>query len=254
MKFTKAIVRKPCKKITEGLKSKNLGHPDYKNAVKQHDRYIKALEKCGLEIEVLEEDGTFPDSVFIEDTAVVTENMAVITNPGAPSRRGEETATLDSLRKYYEKIEKIEPPGTLDGGDVLQVEKTFYIGLSSRTNADGADQLEGILKKHGYEAIRIQLKDLLHLKTGCAYLGDNRLLVAYELKGEPSFQKYEKVEFNKKESYATNCLRINNKVILPQGYPFARKKLSSLEYETITVDVSEFRKLDGGLSCLSLRF
>jgi dimethylargininase len=254
MDFKKAIVRRPCKRMSEGLRSRNLGQPDYKNAVKQHDRYIKALEKCGVEVFTIEADENFPDSVFIEDTAVLTERVAIITNPGVSSRRGEESATYEKVKSFYKNIERIEHPGTLEGGDVLQIENCFYIGISERTNREGAQQLERILNRYEYETVFIDLKELLHLKTGCSYLGDNKVVVAYEIKYHQAFQRHERVEFNKKESYAANCLNINDNVLLPRGYPFARKKMENMGFKTIIVDVSEFRKLDGGLSCLSLRF
>lgn len=252
--FTHGIVRKPSKNFQDGLTISNLGKVDYIKANKQHSSYIKALKKCGMEIITLEGDERFPDSTFVEDTAVVNEDLAVITNLGAPSRRGEEREIKTVLEKYFDKVESIENPGTLEGGDVLKIENEYFIGLSSRTNKKGAKQFEKILKKYGYSCYLIPLTNFLHLKTGVAYIGDNNLIVSGEIIGNPIFKDYNLIKFEEDESYASNCIRVNNYVLIAEGFKKSRDSIISLGYKTLEIDVSEFRKMDGGLSCLSLRF
>ncbi|MHA2269970.1 MAG: dimethylarginine dimethylaminohydrolase family protein [Promethearchaeota archaeon] len=252
--FTYGIVRKPPVNFHDGLTSSDLGKPDYIKANKQHSSYIKALKKCGLKIITLKTDERFPDSTFVEDTAVVNKDLAVITNLGAPSRRGEEKEIKKVLEKYYDKVESIENPGTLEGGDVLKIENEYFIGLSSRTNKEGAIQFEKILKEYGYSCSLIRLITLLHLKSGVAYIGDNNLIVSRELIGNPIFKDFNLIKLKQDESYASNCIRVNNYILIAEGFKKFRNSIMSLGYQTLEIDMSEIRKMDGGLSCLSLRF
>jgi dimethylargininase len=253
MRFSGAIVREVPATLSGGITSAGLGSPDYDLARRQHERYVRALEAGGLEVNSLAADERFPDSVFIEDTAVVTGACAVITNPGARSRRGETGAVYRLLSTRYERVERIEPPGTLDGGDVLQVEDHFYIGLTRRTNPAGAGQLAGHLERHGFGSSTVPVSGLLHLKTGVSYLGDGNLLVLPELAEAEGFRRFNRIAVPPEESYCANCLRVNDRVIFPRGHERTAEALSGLGYELAELDVSEFRKLDGGLSCLSLR-
>ena len=252
--FIRAIVRTPGKSIVNGLSNANLGIPDYELALQQHRAYIQALDSCGLEVLVLESNEDYPDSTFIEDVAVLTPDCAVITNPGAPSRKGEINGLREVLRQFYSKFEQIQAPGTLEGGDIMMVNSHYYIGLSNRTNLEGAQQLISILVKYGMSASLLELKDMLHLKTGLAYLENNNLLAAGEFINHPLFQKYHILPIDMNESYAANCIWVNDRVLVPAGYSIAKEMIEKAGYATIEVDVSEFRKLDGGLSCLSLRF
>lgn len=252
--FTKGIVKTPCKAMIHGLTTAGLGKPDYDLALAQHQGYIKALERCGLEVTVLPADEGFPDSTFIEDAALITPNCAVITNPGAVSRRDEVAAIREAVRQFYPRLEQITPPGTLDAGDVMMVGKHFYIGLSKRTNSEGARQLTAILERHGMTGATVSLETVLHLKTGVTYLEDNTLLATGEFRAKDEFRQFRILEVDEDESYAANSVWVNGYVITPQGFPKTLAKIKSAGYEAIEVDVSEFRKLDGGLSCLSLRF
>jgi dimethylargininase len=240
--------------MVNGLSTANLGKPDYKLACKQHEKYIEALEICGLEVEVLEANENYPDSTFIEDIALCTPHCAIITHPGAPSRKGEADDVVDTIRKYYSNIEFIKDPGTIEAGDIMMVGDHFYIGLSERTNQEGARQMTSILAKYKLGATLVPLKDMLHLKTGVAYLEHNNLLVTGEFVICPAFDQFNKLEIETSESYAANCIWVNDFVIIPTGYPDAKSLIEAKRYKTIEVDVSEFKKLDGGLSCLSLRF
>jgi dimethylargininase len=252
--FKKALVKKPCKNLVKGLSSANLGEPDYHLALMQHGRYIEALMECGLEVTVLEADENYPDSTYVEDTALLTPKCAVITNPGASSRSGEIIEMERTIKNIFQNVEAIAAPGTLEAGDVMMTGNHFYIGLSGRTNQNGANQLMAILQKYGHTGSTVTLENILHLKSGVSYLENNNLLSVGGFISKPEFQKFNLILVDDDESYAANSLWINDKVLIPKGFPKTRSKIEKAGYETIAVDVSEFRKLDGGLSCLSLRY
>jgi dimethylargininase len=251
--FTEAIVRAVPRTIEAGITSANLGKPYYEKAREQHDGYVGALERCGLEVTVLDADERYPDSVFIEDTAVVTDRCAIVANPGAAVRRGEVHEVEEVLSGLYEGVEHIVGPGTLDGGDVLQVGDHFYIGLTGRTNREGAGQLAAILRGYGFGASFVGVRRFLHLKTGVAYLGGKDLLVAGELVARDEFDGFDEIVIAPEEEYCANCIRVNGHVLVPAGCEKTREKIVGRSYEVIELEMSEFRKLDGGLSCLSLR-
>jgi dimethylargininase len=261
--FTRAIVRPPAPNFSEGLTSAGLGSPQFGRAVEQHAAYSAALEQCGLTVTRLQSDPDYPDSTFVEDTAILAERIneasksfAMITRPGAPSRRGEAAKMRGVVTDFYSEIFSIDAPGTVDGGDVCQAGNHFFIGLSDRTNEAGAQQLAELVASFGYSSSLVnirQIEGLLHLKSGLAYLGDNRLVVA-EVLGHVEFAGYELIRVQSEEAYAANCIRVNDYVLLPAGYPAFARTLSELGYQTIALEMSEFQKMDGGLSCLSLRF
>jgi len=252
--FTNAIVRKPSLSMIKGLSSANLGKPDYKKAMIQHQKYMDALLYCGLDLTILEADENYPDSCFVEDVALCTSKFAVITRPGAISRRGEVIEMKEVLRDFYENIEQINEPGTIEAGDIMMVENHFYIGLSKRTNQIGAEQMISILNKYGFSASIIRLEDVLHLKTGLAYLENNHLLISGEFLQQAEFDKFHKIRIESSDAYSANCIWVNDRVLMPAGFPVTKHKISQTDYEIIELEMSEFQKLDGGLSCLSLRF
>jgi dimethylargininase len=255
--FTKAIVSEPAPSFAEGLTTAGLGVPDYELALRQHQGYCVALEKCGLELIRVEPDADCPDGTFVEDTAVLTSRCAVIARPGAPSRRREVSTIRNALAGFYPELPAIHSPGTVDGGDICEAGQHFFIGLSARTNQAGAEQLAALLtvQVYTYTFVDIRAIDgLLHLKSGLAYLGDNRLAISPALLEGGDFSNYEFVLVEAEEEYAANCVRINDHVLLAAGYPVFAGKLQELGYQTIALEMSEFRKMDGGLSCLSLRF
>ena len=255
--FSQAIVRRPARSMVEGITSApELGKPDYGKALAQHDAYIEALEDCGVVVSVLEADEAYPDSCFVEDTAVLTRKCAIIDRPGARSRQGEEELMEPVIRGFYpdDRIARIVEPGTLEGGDVMMVGDHFYVGGSERTNEAGIQQFFTILEKYGLTGSVVPLERVLHLKTGVNYLENNTLLVAGEFVNKPAFAEFDKIVVPEDEAYAANCIWVNGTVVVPAGYPTVLARIQEAGYRTITVDVSEFRKLDGGLSCLSLRF
>ena len=253
--FTKAIVRTPGKSLVNGLSdSKHLGTPDYSKAIIQHQQYIEALKSCGLKITVLDPCEEYPDSTFVEDVALITPKCTIMTRPGAESRRGEVTKMTKTLESQFKNLEYIESPGTIEAGDVMMVGDHYYVGLSERTNLQGAEQLIAILVRYGLKGSTVRLTEVLHLKTGLSYLENNRLVVCGEFKNDPVFSGFEQIEIPESESYAANCIWVNDNVIIPSGYPITKQKVSATGYNVLEVDVSEFKKLDGGLSCLSLRY
>jgi dimethylargininase len=254
IQFTRAIARTPCPEMVNGLTTADLGKPEYEKALRQHGRYVQVLKDLGLEVVVLPPDGEFPDSTFVEDTALLTPRGAVITRSGAPSRRGETVAIRVTLTAYFENIREIKAPGTVDAGDILQVESHYYIGLSERTNQSGAEQMIRILDEWDYSVSTIPLKNMLHLKSGVTYLGNNLLAVAGELIGRPEFAHFDQINIIAEESYAANCLSINGSILMPAGFPVTGEAFRKTGQPVIEIDLSEFRKIDGGLSCLSLRF
>jgi dimethylargininase len=251
--FAEAIVRGVPETLHSGITSADLGRPDHTKAVAQHRRYTQALEKCGLEVTALDAAEKYPDSVFIEDTAVVTARCGILARPGAESRRGEVHGVEEELSRRYENLERIIDPGTLDGGDVLQVGDHFYIGLTSRTNLEGARQLAEILQGYGYGVSLVESREYLHLKSGVSYLGDNVLVVAGELATNGEFGVFDKIVVGSHEEYCANCIRVNDHVLLPAGFEKTKEQIAARGYELIELEMSEFRKVDGGLSCLSLR-
>lgn len=253
-KFTNAIVRKPCTAMVHGITSADLGKPDYALALEQHGNYVSALQECDLNVTVLEALTGFPDSTFIEDAALCTSKFALITNPGAPERNGEKSFIREPLQKFFSVTEEINSPGTLDAGDVMMAGNDFYIGISERTNNEGAEQLINILQKYGMTGTKVPLHTMLHLKTGLSYLENNNLLVSGEFINNPAFKNFSRIIVDNKEAYSANSLWVNGKVIVPKGYTNTKVQIENAGYTTIEVDVSEFQKLDGGLSCLSLRF
>jgi len=251
--FTKALVRTPGEDFGRGLTTSKLGPPSYELILKQHEAYIENLRSLGLEVIVLPAEPRYPDAYFVEDTAVMTPHLAVITNPGAPSRRGEE-ATIEPVLAGYRRTFRIRPPATVDGGDVLMVENHFFIGISERSNRDGALALGRLLEKHGHTWSVVRVGSGLHLKSSVNYLGHGTLLVTPDYAEREEFKAYSKVILDKKEAYAANTLWINGTLLTPAGFPKVRPKLEPLGLPIIELDVSEVRKMDGGLTCLSLRF
>jgi dimethylargininase len=256
--FTRAIVRKPCTRFAAGLTSVDLGSPDLERAIEQHDAYCRALESCGLEVIDLPADEAHPDSTFVEDTAVLTARGAIIARPGAPSRRGEIHAIEPVLRDYFKELHYIREPGTVDGGDVCEAGEHFFIGISQRTNEEGARQLARWLDSLGYSSSLIDIRGLsniLHLKSGLAYVGgSNCLIIEPLLLSDDHLCKYTLSVLSAPDEYAANCLLLNGKVLVAAGFETVQKQLEHLGCETIALDMSEFQKMDGGLSCLSLRF
>lgn len=252
-----AIVRPPGATFAEGLTTVDRGAPVLERAIEQHHKYCEALQACGVSLVRLDADPRHPDSTFVEDTAVLTGRGAILARPGAASRKGEVDSVGRALAPFFPVIRAIAPPGTVDGGDICEAGRRFFIGVSRRTNEDGARQLAAFLEQDGHETSFVDIRGIagiLHLKSGVAYLGDDRLVLIEPLAGHAAFRGYEVLRVEPAENYAANCLRVNESILLPAGYPVLEAALRRLGASLITLDMAEFRKMDGGLSCLSLRF
>lgn len=255
MRIVRAIVRPPSATFASGLTTAGLGAPDLDLARRQHDAYRAALEAAGVDLVVLEPDDRYPDSTFVEDTAVVTARGVVVTRPGAPSRAGEVDEIAAVLARLGAPIVRLAPPGSVDGGDICEVDGRFLLGRSDRTDADGAAQLSTHLAAWGFgaEEVSVPPESLLHLKSGLSWLGDARIAVVAALAAHPALAGLERIVVPDDEAYAANCIRVNDVVIVPAGFPRTSGALRSAGLTAVEVDVSEFRKMDGGVSCLSIR-
>ena len=258
--FTRAIVRPPGQNFASGLTSGE-GAPDFQLALQQHSRYCDTLRACGLELTRLDADPGHPDGTFVEDTGILTARGAILARPGAASRLGEIDRVGRVVQSFYPDMQHIDAPGTVDGGDVAQAERHFFIGVSARTNDEGARQLKLLLEGMGYSASLIDIRTsraLLHLKTGIAYLGDGIWVIGAAIEGEPHVLRQlnirEFVAVDADEGYAANCVRVNDVVLVAAGYPRIAEALDRKGLRPLPLDMSEFKKMDGGLSCLSLRF
>jgi dimethylargininase len=258
MRFSKAIVRLPGTNFSQGLRmAESPSGPDFRKALEQHGAYCRALEACGVEVTAMPADEDYPDGTFVEDTFVVAERVAIATRPGAKTRMGEVESVAKTMRAFRPRLERIEAPGTVDGGDICHVDDHFLIGLSARTNAPGAAQLSAILARHQYTSSTIDIRNhasLLHLKSGIAYLGERRFLIVAGFPPTDALAHCDRIEVAAGESYAANAVRVNDVVLIASGFPKLASTLEKLQYGVRCLDMSEFAKMDGGLSCLSLRF
>ncbi|MEI7844280.1 MAG: N(G),N(G)-dimethylarginine dimethylaminohydrolase [Chloroflexota bacterium] len=261
--FTKAITRLPGINYQNGLTTVDFGIPDYQKTILEHANYLAALKRCGLSLVELPVDLNFPDSTFVEDTAILLSGSlpcgpgAILTRPGAESRTGEILEMRKVLNQYFPALAEITSPGCLDGGDICEAGNHFFIGISYRTNEYGAKQLADWLGEKGFSSSFLDIRNtpgILHLKSGISYLGDNRLAIIDSLVGHATFDGFEIVRVEPGEEYAANCIRVNDYVLIAAGFSKFEAALRSLGYKLIVLEMSEFQKMDGGLSCLSLRF
>ena len=257
MRFTRAIVRPPAATFAAGITSSSLGSPVLALALEQHDAYCRTLERLGLSLVRLAPDPDFPDSTFVEDAAIATTRGAILTRPGAASRAGEVAALGAVLGEWFPELGKITTPGTVDGGDVCEAGRHFFIGLSERTDPEGAAQLAEWLRRHQFASSVIDIRampGLLHLKTGLSWLGGRRLLATDGITGHQALSGWEIVRVPEGEDYAANCIRVNDALLVAEGFPATSALLGELGYDLEPLAMSEFRKMDGGLSCLSVRW
>jgi dimethylargininase len=250
--FTRAILRRPGSDFGTGLTTAGLGAPDHARMLAQHGAYAKALRALGLDVEILDPLPGFPDAYFVEDVAVVVPEMAVVARPGAPSRRGEADA-IGPVLSRHRPVARLEAPATLDGGDVLIVGRAVFVGLSARTNAEGAAQLARSLEPHGYTVRPVPVGTGLHLKSGVSWLGAETLLVSRQFADRPELSAYRQVVVDAGEEAACNTLLVNGTLLTPSGFPRTRRQLDETGLPVVELDATEARKMDGGLTCMSLR-
>lgn len=256
-RFSRALARTPASTFARGITSAALGAPGLDAALAQHRAYLSALRDAGVQITLLDADDVFPDSAFVEDTAIVANGRAIVTLPGAQSRAGETTAVRAALARYFDDIASIVAPGTLDGGDVCEAEDRVFVGISHRTNREGAEQLAAWFRRAGTETVFVEIRDLegiLHLKSGMSYLGDGLYVVDEALKGRIPLDDALTMVPDAEEAYGANCIRVNDVVLLAAGYSRLQDAIEKRVPRVVALDMSEYRKMDGGLSCLSIRF
>lgn len=222
-------------------------------AARQHRAYRDALRACGARVLTLPPIGGLPDSVFVEDTAIVLDEVAVLTRPGVESRRGE-VGLIERDVASLRPVVRVEAPATLEGGDVMRAGRKLYVGLSPRTNAEGAEALRRLAAPHGYEVVTVELRGCLHLKTGCSALDDATVLVNPEWVDAGAFGGHETVAVDGAEPWAANVLRVGGSVCVSAAFPRTAAVLRARGYEVRAVEVSEFAKAEGGMTCMSLLF
>ena len=250
--YKTAIVRRPARSAVDGLTSVDLGKADYELLLEQYENYTRTLKELGLEIIELNSLEDFPDAYFTEDTAIVTPEVAVVMRPGAEARRGETAHITDELGKHR-KLEYISEPGTIDGGDVLVVNDHCIVGLSERTSRQGAEQLCKILEGYGYKSDIVDVPEALHFKSSVNFVDENTLLVTQTCYWLDCLSDYRKLVVQEGEEYSANVVWINGTLLIPAGYPGTRRLLAENGFQAIEMPVSEISKMDGGLTCLSLR-
>lgn len=255
-RFTHAITRKPAASIVAGLRAVDIGTPDLSLMQAHHNAYIAALRSTGAEVVELEALDAYPDSVFVEDTALCLPQGAVILRPGAPSRLGEAAEMAPSLAALYGQVRAIEGVESfIEGGDILTTETEILVGRSARTNAAGIAELEGLVADWGAKLREVVTPPgVLHFKTDCALLDADTILATPRLAASGCFEGYRVILTAEGEEAGANAIRFNNLVLFPAGFPRTRDALDKAGYDLQEIGNSECAKLDGGMSCLSLRF
>jgi dimethylargininase len=224
---------------------------DHGRALRQHQDYCRLLRDCGAEVHTLAVNRDLPDCAFIEDTAVVLDEVAILASMGTASRRPEPAGIEPELRKYR-PVRRIELPATLEGGDVLHLGRTLLVGLSSRTNAAGISALEAIVSPHGYAVVPVPVRDCLHLQTACTALDDRRLLVNPAWLDAGALRGFELVRVPQEEPWAANVARVGSPLCIAADHVRTAEVIRGLGFDVRTIDLSEFAKAEGGVTCLSI--
>ncbi len=226
---------------------------DIDRAVAQHEAYRDALRALGCTVVALPAQAAMPDAVFVEDVAVVFDEIAVMTRPGAESRRGEGATVAEAL-KSHRALESIRAPGTIDGGDVLRVGRKVFVGQAARSNAEGIGQLRTLLAPFGYDVTTVPTRGCLHLKSAATQVADGVLLVQPEWVDVAMFDAFTCIEVDPDEEHAANALRVGGSVIHPACFPKTRERLRRAGVDVVPVDISELQKAEGAVTCCSLVF
>ena len=226
---------------------------DLAKAEKQHRAYQTLLEKCGAQVLSLPPEPALPDSMFVEDPAIVLDELAIILPLGTESRRPESTSIAQALSKFR-KLDRVELPGQVEGGDVLRIGRRLFAGLSSRTNPEGIRQLAAITAPYGYEVVAVNVTGCLHLKSAVTYIGRDTLLANRAWFDTTPFVAFEWIDVAPEEPHAANALLIGSTVIFPAAFPRTRARLEASGFEVSPIDISELQKAESGLTCSSLLF
>lgn len=222
-------------------------------ALKQHANYCAALEKLGFEVTRLPANEDLPDSVFIEDPVVVLDDLAVLTLPGSASRVGEVPNIEAEIRKFR-RVERITPPGTLEGGDVLCIGQRIFVGISTRTNLAGFNQFREYVAPLGFEVVPVRVPGALHLKTAVTALDDSTLLINKEWIDSAPFKGFQMFNVPLTEPFAANIIGVGKRVLMHEGFAGTRAMVEALGFEVLPLNISEFLKAEAGLTCMSVRF
>lgn len=255
--FTHALCRLPGDSVRNGIRAGdgNTDDPDPARFTQQHSAYIDALRHCGVSVSILPALEAFPDSVFIEDPALVVSDTAILLRPGAHSRRDEVTPLRDDLAHHFEQVIALPGTGCIDGGDILLTDTEALVGRSERTSASAISALAEVLTDFGYETREVTTpKEILHFKSDCGLLDANTVFASPRLASSGAFDDYHVIETPPGEQGAANIVRVNDYVLLSAGYPRSLQILSQAGYQVVVIDTSEAMRVDGGLSCMSLRY
>ncbi|MBM9604955.1 dimethylarginine dimethylaminohydrolase family protein [Desulfopila inferna] len=253
--FNSAIVRKPSISVIRGLRAEERGDPDYEAVQAEHQAYVAALESAGLNVIVLPGLEAFPDSLFVEDPALVFSEGAVLLNAGAASRQGEAQELSPVLHDCFDTVLELRENGHVDGGDILVTPKSVLIGLSARTDPAGAAVLIDCLKTLGYKSEVVHTPTgVLHFKTECSLLDEETVLLTQRMAQSDLFNGFRKMVIPDGEEPAANALRINDSVLVSAGYQRTIDMLAGSGYAIVPVKTEEIEKIDAGLSCMSLRW
>lgn len=251
-KHSRAIVRSPGRTYANCLRRSNKEEINTDKAVEQHSSFCKQLGALGIDIIKLPPSEKYPDACFVEDTIVILGTRAIVCRLKELSRRGEEEEVQREVSSFIKDIHEIHSPGILEGGDVIITPKEIFVGCGVRSNADGIEQLMELAKDHMVSAI--EHYQGLHLKSVCTYVGDDTVVLDAQKIDKNIFRQYRTVLVDDQESYAANCIAIDNHIILPKGSPKLTEQLGKLGFKTCTVDLSEFRKGDASITCLAVVF
>jgi dimethylargininase len=252
--FDSALVRAPAQSVIHGLSSQFGPRPLFEAIEREHAAYVRALEECGLSVETLPPLESYPDSIFVEDPALVFGNGAIVLRPGAQTRLGEVAEIEPALSRRFECVLRLQT-GFADGGDMLLTPDGMLIGLSKRTNQAGATELRGLLQQLGINARVVNTPaDTLHLKSDCSLIGADHILCTATLASSGLFDNYRRLIVPESEKQAANSLRLNDTLLVGERFPLTVELLRSNGYAVRTLPVAAIGKLDAGLSCMSLRW
>ena len=253
--FTHAICRRPGRNVVRGLRASDGAAPDADAFAREHAAYVEALADAGVAVSVLEPLEAWPDSVFVEDPALCVVGAAIVLRPGAPSRLGERDAARTALREHFDTVFDLDGDGFVDGGDILVTGREVLAGLSARTDAKGAEALSRVVSELGLPMRVLRTPpDILHFKTACGLLDDETVLCTRALAASGCFSGYRTIECPSGEEAAANLVRVNGVVLVSAGYPKTADVLASEGYRVRPVPTVQAARLDGGPSCMSLRF
>lgn len=252
--FNRALLRAPSRSVVDGLSATDMGKPHFEGVLREHTAYRRAFEDAGVTVEILPPLEAYPDSLFVEDTALVFTGAAIVLRPGAPSRRGETAEITPALARYFDRV-LILKEGTVDGGDVLATPGLILIGQSARTNAQGAQALISVLADIGMQGRAVETpRDVLHFKSDCSLLDEVTILSTARLAASGVFAGYRVITTPEREEGAANAVRLKDRIVMSDAYPRTMEVLMKAGFRIVPMPTREISKVDAGISCMSLRW